>query len=159
MAEGPPVRLILASASWGRRQLLTQAGYAFEVMPSHVDEPGGDGVRDIRGFVQHVAWLKAAAVAPRVDQGIVLAAEELGKYKTIFQMLALHGLLLHYSFLGVNFFAGGMYFLWPSIVLSLWSAVDYHVRVIRHVTGRAAMPAGGLAEDHLVAAPPMHTEK
>jgi septum formation protein len=78
MAEGPPVRLILASASWGRRELLTQAGYTFEVMPSHVDEPSGDGVRDIRGFVQHVAWLKAAAVAPRVDQGIVLAADSVG---------------------------------------------------------------------------------
>jgi CDP-diacylglycerol--glycerol-3-phosphate 3-phosphatidyltransferase len=102
-----------------------------------------------------VTCLRAVAVS----EGIVLAAEELGKYKTIFQMLALHGLLLHYSFLGVNFFAGGMYFLWPSIVLSLWSAVDYHVRVIRHVTGRATAPAGGLAEDHSVAAPPMHTEK
>jgi CDP-diacylglycerol---glycerol-3-phosphate 3-phosphatidyltransferase len=70
-------------------------------------------------------------------EGIVLAAEELGKYKTIFQMLALHGLLLHYSILGVDFFAGGMYFLWPSMILSLWSGIDYHVRVIR----RAIVPA------------------
>jgi phosphatidylglycerophosphate synthase len=48
-------------------------------------------------------------------------------------MLALHGLLLHYTWLGVDFFSAGMYFLWPSLVLSLWSAVDYHVRVIRRV--------------------------
>jgi CDP-diacylglycerol--glycerol-3-phosphate 3-phosphatidyltransferase len=101
-----------------------------------------------------VTSLRAVAVS----EGIVLAAEELGKYKTIFQMLALHGLLLHYSFLGVNFFAGGMYFLWPSIVLSLWSAVDYHVRVIRHVTGRAASPAARLDEDHLLT-PPLGTQK
>ncbi len=80
-----------------------------------------------------VTGLRAVAVS----EGIVLAAEELGKYKTIFQMLALHGLLLHYSFLGVDFFAGGMYFLWPSLVLALWSGVDYHVRVIRHATVRA----------------------
>jgi CDP-diacylglycerol--glycerol-3-phosphate 3-phosphatidyltransferase len=80
------------------------------------------------------------AVASR--EGIVLAAEELGKYKTIFQMLALHGLLLHYSFLGVGFFAGGMYFLWPSLVLSLWSGIDYHVRVIRRATVPAVPPGG-----------------
>jgi CDP-diacylglycerol--glycerol-3-phosphate 3-phosphatidyltransferase len=84
-----------------------------------------------------VTGLRAVALS----EGIVLAAEELGKYKTIFQMLALHGLLLHYTFLGVNFFAGGMYFLWPSLVLSVWSGVDYHVRVIRHATVPAIAPA------------------
>ena len=101
-----------------------------------------------------VTSLRAVAVS----EGIVLAAEELGKYKTIFQMLALHGLLLHYSFLGVNFFAGGMYFLWPSIVLSLWSAVDYHVRVIRHVTVRAVSPVVPIEEKPAVQ-PPIGTQK
>ena len=84
-----------------------------------------------------VTGLRAVAVS----EGIVLGAEELGKYKTIFQMLGLHGLLLHYSFFGVDFFAGGMYFLWPSLVLSLWSGIDYHVRVIRRATGRARFAA------------------
>lgn len=74
-----------------------------------------------------VTGLRAMATS----EGIVLAAEELGKYKTIFQMLALHGLLLHYTFFGIDFFAGGMYFLWPSLILSLWSGIDYHVRVLR----------------------------
>lgn len=78
MAAEAPVRLILASASLGRRALLQQAGYQFEVMPSHVDEPTGAGIKDIRGFVQQVAWLKAAAVAPRIDAGIVLAADSVG---------------------------------------------------------------------------------
>jgi septum formation protein len=73
-----PLRLILASASWGRRELLRQAGYTFEVMPSNVDEPTGAGVSDIRAFVQQVAWSKAAAVAPRVDEGLVLAADSVG---------------------------------------------------------------------------------
>lgn len=74
-----------------------------------------------------VTGLRAVALS----EGIVLAAEELGKYKMIFQMIALHGLLLHYTFLGIDFFSGGMYFLWFSLVLGLWSGVDYHVRVIR----------------------------
>jgi septum formation protein len=78
MANGKPERLILASASWGRRELLQQAGYAFEVIPSHIDEPAGDDVRDIRGFVHHVAWIKAAAVAQRLEDGIVLAADSVG---------------------------------------------------------------------------------
>ena len=78
MAERQPLRLILASASLGRRELLKQAGYDFDVQPSHVDEPTGAGVRDIRAFVQQVAWIKAAAVAKRVDAGIVLAADSVG---------------------------------------------------------------------------------
>ena len=90
-----------------------------------------------------VTGLRAVALS----EGIVLGAEELGKYKTIFQMLALHGLLLHYPFLGIDFFAGGMYFLWPSLVLSLWSGVDYHVRVIRRATV-PAHPSGALERPH-----------
>ena len=71
-------RLILASGSLGRRYLLDKAGYTFEVMPSNVDEPEGHGVTDPRAFVQQVAWSKAAAVAPRVDQGLILAADTIG---------------------------------------------------------------------------------
>jgi len=66
-------------------------------------------------------------------EGIVLAAEELGKYKTIYQMFALTGLLMHYRFLGVDWHAGGMYFLVIATALSLWSGVDYHVKVFRAV--------------------------
>lgn len=77
-----------------------------------------------------VTGLRAVAIG----EGIVLAAEELGKYKTIFQMFALHGLLLHYPFLGIDFHAGGMYFLWIAMLLGLWSGMDYHMRVIRAAT-------------------------
>jgi len=71
-------RLILASGSPARRDLLTRAGYAFDVLPAHIDEPTGAGVTDPRAYVQNVAWLKAAAVAPRVDRGSVLAADTVG---------------------------------------------------------------------------------
>ena len=74
-AEQLPVRLILASGSPDRRRLLARAGFQFEVLPAGIDEPTGEGWRDIRGFVEHVAWLKAAVVAPRVDEGLVLAAD------------------------------------------------------------------------------------
>jgi septum formation protein len=78
MAEHRPLRLILGSASMGRRQLLAAAGYSFEVMPSGADEPTGAGVSDIREFVHRVAWLKAAAVARRIDAGIIVAADSVG---------------------------------------------------------------------------------
>jgi septum formation protein len=69
-------RLILASGSSGRRDLLTNAGYRFDVMPSGVDEPEGEDVSDPRRYVAELAWHKAAAVAPRVnDAALVLAAD------------------------------------------------------------------------------------
>jgi septum formation protein len=74
----PPQRLILASSSPARRELLTRAGYAFEVLPANIDEPSGAGFTEVRTMVQQVAWLKAAAVAPRVAEGLVLAADTVG---------------------------------------------------------------------------------
>jgi septum formation protein len=73
-----PFRLILGSASLGRRELLSRAGYTFEVRPANIDEPSGEGFTDPRSLVEHIAWLKAAAVAPRVDAGVVLTADSLG---------------------------------------------------------------------------------
>jgi septum formation protein len=78
MAASQPFRLILASDSWGRRELLEQAGYTFEVMPANIDEPTGEGYPDARTLVQHTAWLKAAAVAPRVAEGVILTADTVG---------------------------------------------------------------------------------
>jgi septum formation protein len=78
MATTAPIRLILASGSPARRELLQRAGYAFEVQPAHIEEPTGDGFTDPRTYVQTVAWLKAAAVTPRVDNGLVLAADTVG---------------------------------------------------------------------------------
>lgn len=75
---GTALRLILASGSAARRELLGKAGYPFEVLPAHIDEPTGAGFDNPRHYVQHVAWLKAAAVAPRVAEGVVLAADTVG---------------------------------------------------------------------------------
>jgi septum formation protein len=68
--------LILASASAGRRELLGRLGIPFEVLPAHIDEP--TGFRDPRHEVQTVSWLKARAVAEKVDAGVILAADTIG---------------------------------------------------------------------------------
>jgi septum formation protein len=74
MVESKSMRLFLASASPARRELLERLGHNFEVVPADIDEPES-GFHDPRTFVQTVSWLKAAAVAPRIDEGIVLAAD------------------------------------------------------------------------------------
>lgn len=78
MSERLPFQLILASASPARRELLEAAGYAFEVKPSESEEPNDAQYPDARTLVEHVAWLKAAAVAARVEQGVILAADSVG---------------------------------------------------------------------------------
>jgi septum formation protein len=77
MAAPKPSRLILASASPARRELLSRLGHPFEVVSADIDEPES-GFRDPQSFVQSVSWLKAAAVAPRIDGGIILAADTIG---------------------------------------------------------------------------------
>ncbi|MCI0684245.1 MAG: Maf family protein [Gemmataceae bacterium] len=78
MAASTPARLILASGSPARRELLERAGLPFTVQPAHLDEPTGEGFTDPRIYVHTVAWLKAAAVAASVNDGLVLAADTVG---------------------------------------------------------------------------------
>lgn len=58
--------------------MLERAGYPVEVIPSHIDEPTGQGFADPRHYVMTVSWLKAAAVAPQVADSLVLAADTVG---------------------------------------------------------------------------------
>lgn len=69
------------------------------------------------------------------SDGIVIDASDLGKYKTIFQMTAIPGLMLHYDFywffglewgiFHVNMHNVGIFFFWISFILAIWSGVDY----------------------------------
>ncbi len=75
------------------------------------------------------------------SEGIVIAASDLGKFKTIFQLVAIIGLLLHYDynwFLGiqhpllvVNMHNAGMFFLWIATLLTVWSGVDYLYKFVK----------------------------
>jgi septum formation protein len=68
-------RLILASASPRRRQLLEEAGYAFEVDVSGVEEPPPPPGTDPSAYAAQLAWRKAAEVARRRMTGLILAAD------------------------------------------------------------------------------------
>lgn len=75
------------------------------------------------------------------SEGIVISATELGKYKTIYQMAAIPGLMLHYdyywffgiewSIFHVNMQNFGIFFFWIAFALTLWSGWDYLYRFFR----------------------------
>jgi CDP-diacylglycerol--glycerol-3-phosphate 3-phosphatidyltransferase len=71
--------------------------------------------------------------------GVLVPAQELGKYKMIVQMFALEALLVHYRYrlpgtvLEVDFHAAGMVLLWMALVLAVWSGLDYWIRTLRQL--------------------------
>ena len=68
------MRLILASASPRRADLLTRAGYDFDVEPAHVDESEVAG-EEASAYVVRVAALKARTIAVGHPDDVVLAAD------------------------------------------------------------------------------------
>lgn len=75
MPAVPAPRLILASASPRRRELLHEAGYDFEVHPADINEDDYPPTILPADLAQRLAGLKAAAVAGRFSQDVVLAAD------------------------------------------------------------------------------------
>ncbi|MDY0290712.1 MAG: CDP-diacylglycerol--glycerol-3-phosphate 3-phosphatidyltransferase [Desulfuromonadaceae bacterium] len=79
------------------------------------------------------------------SEGVVIAASDLGKYKTIFQMVAIIGLLIHYdycwffgldiSLLCADFHNVGTFFFYIALFLTLWSGLDYLVKFFRVLEG------------------------
>jgi CDP-diacylglycerol--glycerol-3-phosphate 3-phosphatidyltransferase len=78
------------------------------------------------------------------SEGIVIEASELGKFKTIFQIVAIIALLLHYDyhwffssehpFLLANMHNVGMFYLWIAFFITVWSGADYLFRFVRIIT-------------------------
>ncbi|OWK43580.1 Maf family protein [Fimbriiglobus ruber] len=78
MGQHVPFRLTLASGSLGRRELMKLHGYTFDVLPSNIPEPTEARLGDCRHYVAELAWLKAEAVAPKVPDGVIIAADTVG---------------------------------------------------------------------------------
>ncbi len=68
------MKLILASASLRRAQLLQEAGYAFEVQPADVDEKQISAGSPSE-FAQRLAVMKAEAVAEKFPDDVILGAD------------------------------------------------------------------------------------
>ena len=68
-------RLILASESPRRKQLLEEAGFELEVDPAGIDEPEPSSEMSPWAYAAHLAWLKAAEVARRRATGLIVGAD------------------------------------------------------------------------------------
>jgi phosphatidylglycerophosphate synthase len=58
------------------------------------------------------------------------------------QSIAIQGLLIHYTYWHVDFFAAGMFVLWIAMAVSVWSCVDYYVRVVVALRPKPITAAG-----------------
>jgi len=82
-----------------------------------------------------VTGLRSVAAA----EGLVIAARDLGKKKTAFQMVALLALIIHYPYPielfpePIDFHKLGMWFLYISMFFSLISAWDYFYGFVRAI--------------------------
>jgi CDP-diacylglycerol---glycerol-3-phosphate 3-phosphatidyltransferase len=83
-----------------------------------------------------VTGLRAVLAA----EGRIMAAEELGKYKMVLQAMAVQGLLIHYTYFHIDFFAAGMFILWIAMVVTVWSGVDYFIRAFVTLKPKAHAP-------------------
>jgi CDP-diacylglycerol--glycerol-3-phosphate 3-phosphatidyltransferase len=59
------------------------------------------------------------------DKGLVMAADRYGKMKTIFQIVALCPLILHYPWFGLDPVLPGMVLLYVSLGLTIFSGANY----------------------------------
>ena len=86
------------------------------------------------------AWMVAVIVGREImvtalramaaSEGLVVGADELGKYKLSLQAMAVQALLIHYTYLHIDFFAAGMFLLWIALVVSLWSGAEYYFKLM-----------------------------
>lgn len=71
-------RLILASQSVHRRELLENAGYDVVMVPAGIDEPDLTTFPDLEAGLIHIAMLKARAVLRSGATGLIFAADTVG---------------------------------------------------------------------------------
>ena len=90
LPPGPPLELILASASPRRRELLAQLAIPFTVIPANIDEsawpdevPRAYTMRVAHAKAQHVAQQFPTAVVLGADSVVVLDQQILGKPRDI----------------------------------------------------------------------------
>ena len=84
------------------------------------------------------AWMVILIVAREIlvtgiraiaaDQGVVVPADNFGKLKTVFQILAICPLLLHFPWWGIDPNPLGMLLIWIALLLTLFSGGNYVYR-------------------------------
>lgn len=76
-----------------------------------------------------------------INENMVIETSRLAKYKTTFQIVAVVGLLLHYTYdlgpgtmnIPVNFQALGTAILYIALFITLWTGIDYFYRFFKNI--------------------------
>ena len=68
------------------------------------------------------------------DKGIVMAAGQIGKYKTGFQVGSIIPLLIHYTYFNIDFHLIGTILLWMALAATLVSGVRYFMKFWEVIT-------------------------
>jgi CDP-diacylglycerol--glycerol-3-phosphate 3-phosphatidyltransferase len=68
-----------------------------------------------------------------VSQGVVIAASNLGKYKTVFETIAIFFLILNGEYFLITFHPVGMVFLWIALIVAVFSAIDYFKKFLKEI--------------------------
>jgi CDP-diacylglycerol--glycerol-3-phosphate 3-phosphatidyltransferase len=68
-----------------------------------------------------------------VSQGIVIAASQLGRYKTVFEVIAITFLILRRGYFAIDFNLIGMVFLWIALVIAVVSGIDYFRKFLKWI--------------------------
>ncbi len=67
------------------------------------------------------------------SSGIVIAADEAGKYKMVIQTISIVLLILGYKIGTINFHVWGTFLLWISMILAILSGVQYFVKFLSQI--------------------------
>jgi len=67
------------------------------------------------------------------SEGIYIQASTLGKQKTVTQIIAVTALIIHYSIFGINAHAVGIVILYIALVLTIFSGIDYFIKLYRNI--------------------------
>ncbi|HUN54972.1 MAG TPA: CDP-diacylglycerol--glycerol-3-phosphate 3-phosphatidyltransferase [Smithella sp.] len=67
------------------------------------------------------------------SEGICIQASTLGKQKTLAQIIAVTALIIHYSIFGINAHVVGMVILYIALVLTVFSGLDYFIKLYRNI--------------------------
>ncbi len=59
------------------------------------------------------------------ERNVIVHVSQMGKWKTVIQMCAIEGLLIHVDFFGFPMHDAGTVLLWLATVLSVWSGYEY----------------------------------
>lgn len=130
------MRIILASGSPRREQLLRELVDDFEIIPARIDEPSYDGSALCpEVWVESLAYLKAAEVAQRNADALIIAADTICLHSG--RIIGKPDDMEHARDILTNYFAGVVRVITGIAILK----PDKGIRIIDHVVTELTMRA------------------